>query len=154
MNHENPESIIRRLFARVDAGDDDFVDEFYDPDYDDHTPSTVRGLAPGREGVRQAFATFRRAFPDVRHVIKEVICDGDRVGVRLWAEGTHQGEILGIQPSGRRLSQDAIAIYRLKEGRIVERWSVSSSDLLEELRRIASRGATAETFTTTAAPAT
>ena len=131
----DPESIIRRLFALVDAGGDDFVDEFYSPDYVDHPPSRVRGLAPGREGLRQAFAIFRRGFPAVRHVIEDVIAAGDQVAVRLRAEGTHSGELFGIHASGQRVSQEAIVIYRLAGGKIIERWSMSNSDLLEEVRR-------------------
>ena len=134
----DPESIIRRLFALVDAGGDDFVDEFYSPEYVDHTPSSVRSLAPGREGLRQAFAIFRRGFPDVRHVLEDVIAAGDRVAVRLRAEGTHSGELFGIPASGQRVSQEAIVIYRLAGGKIVERWSMSSPDLMEEVRRLAS----------------
>lgn len=141
MNSGNPDSIIRRLFALVDTGGDDFVDEFYAPEYVDHTPSSVRGLAPGRDGLRQAFAMFRRAFPDVRHVIEDVIADGDRVAVRLRAEGTHRGELFGIPASGRRVTQAAIVIYRLAGGKIVERWSMSSNDLLQEVRRVASEKA-------------
>lgn len=138
MSDQDPKSIIRRLFSLVDAGGDDFVDEFYSLAYVDHTPSSVRGLAPGREGLRQAFAVFRRAFPDVRHVLEDMIADGDRVAVRLRAEGTHRGELFGIPPSGQAVSQEAIVIYRLAEGKIVERWSMSSSDLLEEVRRVGS----------------
>ena len=136
-----PEAIIRRLFALVDAGGDDFVDEFYSPEYVDHTPSRVRALAPGREGLRQAFAIFRRGFPDVRHVIEDVISADDRVAVRLRAEGTHSGDLFGIPASGQRVSQEAIVIYRLAGGKIIERWSMSSFDLLEEVRRAATERA-------------
>ena len=139
-----PEAIIRRLFARVDTGGDEFVDEFYSSEYVDHTPSSVRGLAPGRDGLKQAFAIFRRGFPDVRHVIEDVIAAGDRVVVRLRAEGTHSGELFGIPASGQRVSQAAIVIYRLAGGKIIERWSMSSSDLLEEVRRAATERAVPE----------
>lgn len=137
MNDKSPEAIIRRLFALVDAGGDDFVDEFYSHAYVDHTPSNVRSLTPGREGLRQAFAMFRQAFPDIRHVIEDVIADGDRVAVRLRAEGTHSGELFGIPASGQRISQEAIVIYRLADGKIVDRWTMASSDLLEKVRRAA-----------------
>ena len=146
MSDEHPESVIRRLFALVDAGADDFVDEFYSPQYVDHTPSRIRGLAPGREGLRQAFAIFRRGFPDVRHVLEDVIASGDRVAVRLRAEGTHSGELFGIPASGQRVSQEAIVIYRIAGGKIIERWSMSNSDLLEEVRRAAAERASPQSF--------
>ena len=132
---EAPKDVIRRLFQEVDAGREDFVDEFYSPDYVDHTPSRSRAVAPGREGVRQAFAAFRRAFPDARHVLEDLVAEGDRVTVRLTASGTHTGELFGLQPTGRLVSQSGIVIYRLRDGRIVERWAQASSELLEELER-------------------
>ena len=66
-----------------------------------------------------------------------VSADGDRVAVRLRAEGTHSGELFGIPASGQRRSQEAIVIYRLADGKIVDRWTMASSDLLEKVRRAA-----------------
>ena len=129
----DPRELMHRLFQEVDLGRDDFVDEYYAADYRDHTPSRTRGRLEGREGVRQAFALFRRAFPDARHRLDDVIVEGDRVVVRLSAWGTHTGEIFGVPPTGREVSQTGIAIYRLANGKIAERWSVQSSELLDEL---------------------
>ena len=129
----NPKELMHRLFQEIDAGRDDFVDEYYSEDYRDHTPSRTRGRLEGREGVREAFAIFRRAFPDARHRVEDVVVEGDKVVVRLSAWGTHTGEIFGIPPTGREVSQTGIAIYRLADGKITERWSVQSSELLDEL---------------------
>jgi predicted ester cyclase len=131
----DPKDVIRRLFREVDAGREDFVDEFYASDYVDRTPSRSRSVAPGRDGVRQAFAAFRRAFPDVRHVLDDLVAEGDKVVVRLTASGRHSGELFGIAATGRVVSQSAIVIYRLRDGLIVERWAQSSSELLDELER-------------------
>jgi predicted ester cyclase len=38
------------------------------------------------------------------------------------ASGTHQGELFGVPPSGRAASMPGINIWRLRDGRIVERW--------------------------------
>ena len=69
---EKNKDVIRKLMAEVDRGNIDVVDACYSPDYTDRTPSPGRSLAPGREGVRQAFALFQRAFPDTRHTIEDV----------------------------------------------------------------------------------
>ena len=129
----DPRALIRRLFQEVDAGRDDFVDEYYSADYRDHTPSRTRGRLEGREGIRQAFAIIRKACPDARHRLEDVIVEGDKVVVRLSAWGTHTGEIFGVPPTGRQVSQTGIAIYRIVDGKIAERWSVQSSELLDEL---------------------
>lgn len=131
--HVDPRELMLRLFREVDEGRDDFVDDYYHPDYQDHTPSRTRDRVQGREGVRQAFAVFRKAFPDARHRVEDVIVEGDKVVVRLSAWGTHTGELFGVPPTGREVSQTGIAIYRLVDGKIAERWSQASSELLDEL---------------------
>jgi len=44
------------------------------------------------------------------------------VAVRWTAEGTYQGELLGIPPTGKRIRFGGISIYRLDEGKVAEVW--------------------------------
>lgn len=47
--------------------------------------------------------------------------DGDRVGLRYTAEGSHNGEPHGnIQPSGRKARWTAAALFRVKNGKLAE----------------------------------
>lgn len=130
---ETNKDVIRRLLAEVDRGNLDIVDDSYAPDYVDRTPSPIRGLASGREGVRQAFALFHRAFPDTRHTIEDLVAEGDRVAARISARGTHTGELFGHPPTGRAVALTGITIYRLVAGRIVERWSEHGLGVLDQL---------------------
>jgi predicted ester cyclase len=125
--------VIRRLLAEVDRGNLDVVDTFYSPGYVDHTPSPLRGLARGREGVRLAFALFQRAFPDTRHTIEDLVAEGDRVVARIQAQGTHTGELFGHPPTGKDVTLTAIAIYRVVAGQIVERWAEHGRGVLDQL---------------------
>jgi predicted ester cyclase len=125
--------VIRRLLAEVDRGNVDVVDACYAPDYVDHAPSPIRALAPGREGVRQAFALFREAFPDTRHTIEDLVAEGDRVVARISARGTHTGPLFGHAPTGRAVSLTGISIYRLVGGRIAERWAEHGQGVLDQL---------------------
>jgi len=52
-----------------------------------------------------------------------VIADDNAVVTRLHTEATHTGEFLGISPSGRRISWDAINIVQVKDGRVVGQWA-------------------------------
>jgi predicted ester cyclase len=125
--------VIRRLLADVDRGDADVVERYYAPEYVDHTPSPIRRQAPGREGVRQAIELFRRAFPDTRHTVEDLLAEGDRVVARITARATHTGELFGHPPTGRVVTLTGITIYRIVGGRIVERWAEHGTGVLEQL---------------------
>jgi predicted ester cyclase len=130
---ERNKDVIRRLLAEVDRGNLDVVDTCYAPGYVDHTPSPLRSLASGREGVRQAFALFYRAFPDTKHTIEDLVAEGDRVAARISARGTHTGELFGHAPTGRVVTQTSISIYRIGAGQIQERWAEQGGGVLDQL---------------------
>jgi predicted ester cyclase len=123
MSEEN-KALVRRWFAEVDRGNAAIEDELLPPDYIDHAPP-LPGMAPGREGVKQANALLRAAFPDTVHTIEDQIAEGDKVVTRLRGRGTFQGEILGISPNGKVVTIEGIAIHRIAGGKLVEHWAVA-----------------------------
>ena len=129
---EANKNLIRSLLAEVDRGNDDVVEACYSPDYVDHSPTSVRRQA-GPDGLARTFAALRRAFPDTRHTIDDLIAEGDRVVARVSARATHTGELFGHAPTGRVVSLTSITIYRIVDGRIAERWSEQGRGLLEQL---------------------
>jgi predicted ester cyclase len=63
-----------------------------------------------------------------------VIVSGDRMVLRWQGRGTHQGEYLGVQGTGRPISYRGITLYELRDGRISRAWV--SADLLSLLRSL------------------
>jgi steroid delta-isomerase-like uncharacterized protein len=110
-------SFIDALFTKGDLG---AVDEYLARDYVDHDPPM--GFSASREGMRAAAAAFRAAFPDWHSDIGFYVEEGDLVVENFTASGTQQGEIFGAPPSGRTVSLPGINIWRVRDGRIVERW--------------------------------
>jgi steroid delta-isomerase-like uncharacterized protein len=124
---------VRRFIERYQtAADEDAFAEVMHPDVVDH--SRPPGIAEGAEGVRQQFDGFRRAFPDFRATILDQIAESDKVVTRKVFSGTHEGELMGIPPTGRQVEIHVIDIVRLEDGRIVEHWNiVDRLGLLQQL---------------------
>lgn len=76
----------------------------------------------GREGFKEYMRTVRRAFPDFHNRIEELIAENDRVAARLTYTGTHQGEVLGFAPTGRRVSYSGVALFGVVDNRIAQGW--------------------------------
>jgi predicted ester cyclase len=120
MSVEENTALVRRYFEAIDGtSDENVLDEFLAPDFVDHSPSP--GCTPDMEGMKAAYRMFVNGSPGT-HRIEDMIAAGDRVVVRVSARGTHSGELFGMPATGREFTTTGIAILRLANGRIVERW--------------------------------
>ena len=86
---------------------------------------------------------MRSAFPDLRLDLQDIIAEGDCVAIRYTLHGTHEGELMGLPPSGNRVSSDGMVFARVQDGKIVERSGVQ--DMLTLLQQIGAIPATAST---------
>ena len=77
---------------------------------------------------------MRGAFPDYRFEVEDLIAEGDRVVARVTVSGTHLGEMMGLAPTGRRISTSGIEVFRFEDGKMAEHWA--AFDALGMLRQI------------------
>jgi steroid delta-isomerase-like uncharacterized protein len=111
--------VVRHLHSRLlESRDPAAVEELFAPEFVSHNMPPE--LPAGVPGVRRFFETFRDAFPDVEVTIDELVADGDRAAVATTMTGTHTGELMGMAPTGRRVSVTGIDLVRVEAGRIVE----------------------------------
>jgi predicted ester cyclase len=82
------------------------------------------GCTPDYEGIRRLFTMLRTAFPDLNITIEDHLVQGDKVVARVTLRGTHEGEFLGIAPTGRKIAYEAIDISRFVDGKLVEHWGI------------------------------
>ncbi len=73
--------------------------------------------------MRRFTEMYRNAFPDIQMSVEDVIAEGDKVVARWTVCATHQGELMGIPPSGNRMEVTGISIGRIEGGKFVETWS-------------------------------
>ena len=126
MSAEENKAIIRRYFSVFEQGNIDLLDELLAPDYINHTPATP-DLPMGPEGVKAVVSMFRSAMPDLKVVIEDMIAEGDKVATRYTLEGTHDGELFGVPPTGQRLSIKSFSVERVSDGKVRDHWRVSDS---------------------------
>jgi steroid delta-isomerase-like uncharacterized protein len=119
VSSEQNKAIVRRLFEEPWKGNLDVVDELTTSDYVGHDPSNPEPLR-GPAGVKQFISTYRAAFPDARITVKQQFADGDLVATRWSGRGTHEGELMGVQPTGKQVTVSGMTISRLVGGKVVE----------------------------------
>jgi steroid delta-isomerase-like uncharacterized protein len=133
MSAEESKVVVGRFWGVWEEGNIDLVDELLAPDYVNHTPASP-DQPTGPEGVKGVVTMFRSAMPDLRVVIEDMIAEGEKVAVRYTLEGTHEGELFGIPPTGKRLSIKSIAVERVSGGKIREHWRITDSlDMMQQL---------------------
>jgi predicted ester cyclase len=130
---EQNKALVRRFYEEIDKGNLAALDELVAEDYLDHSPPPFPGLAPGREGLKQAFKLFWDATPGY-HQIEDQVAEGDKVVTRLTAYGTHEGDLPGIPRTGNKLRMTATVIHRLADGQLAEKWS--DKDVLGFLQQL------------------
>jgi predicted SnoaL-like aldol condensation-catalyzing enzyme len=126
LSAEDNKALVRRFVVEVQSGGKvDLIDEICSPEFVNH--STPPGIPPDREGIKILTAMFRGAFPDSYFTVEDMVAEGDKVATRKTFHGTHEGEFMGIPPSGRAVSMGLIDIVRISDGRVVEHWSMGDT---------------------------
>ena len=133
MSTEANKSLVKRYYEDVlNAGNVELLDELAVPDYDEHSP--FPGQPNGIEGLKARVGAIVTSLRPV-FTLHQVIGEGDFV-VAYWTNtGTHQGQFMGIPPSGRTVTMSGIDIHRLRDGRMAEHWHV-----VEELQMLQQLG--------------
>ena len=136
MSTEENKARVRRIYEEINSQNhEEMMEEFAARDLVWH--GAPPGTPPGLAGAKQAHTTFFTGFPDLHATVEDLIAEGDKVVARVTSRATHQGEFMGIPPTGKRLSWTWIEIDRIKDGKIVECWDNSDDlGLLQQLGAI------------------
>jgi predicted ester cyclase len=117
-----PKEVVRRVVEEVISGGRlELIDELF---------------APGQAADARAWiAPFRRAFPDVRMEVVELVAEGERVAGRFRCSATHRGRWRGAEPTGRRFERiDEVYLFTVREGRVERMWGLE--DTVERQRQL------------------
>jgi steroid delta-isomerase-like uncharacterized protein len=123
MSAESNKALARRLLDEAfNAGNIDVVDELVTPDFVNHDAALPEAVI-GPDAAKASIQGYRSAFPDLRITIEEQIADDQGVVTRWSAKGTHQGDLMGMAPTGKQATVTGITLDRIVDGRIAESWT-------------------------------
>ena len=135
MTEQNKTS-FKRLYEEVfNQGNFDVADELIGANVIEHQQQP--GVAPdaaGPELVKQIARFFRSAFPDLNIAVEDLIAEGDRVAARVTITGTHEGELMGIPPTGKRVEVSSMDIIRFEDGKAAEHWG--ETDIMSMMQQL------------------
>jgi len=122
-SERNKSSVVKSNEELFNKGNLSFADEVFTSDY--------KGEGP--EWIKKYVGNVRTAFPDIQVSIDPIIAENNMVAWRRTHTGTHQGEFMGFQPSGKKITWQSMSFTEYNEdGKIVKEWGVN--DLFEVLQ--------------------
>ena len=116
-------AVAKRFFEAWNARDLDAFDEIVAPDAVTHDSQSPFSDIRGPEGAKRLAEMYHAAYSDSRFEVHEQIAEGDLVVTRWTGKGTHDGELMGMPPTGKWVEVDGVAIDRISGGKIVESWN-------------------------------
>lgn len=121
MSTEANIAVAHRVFDELfSQGNFDAADEIYASGHTSHDPQAAG--VNGAAAMKHYIGMYRAAFPDLHVSIDDTIAEGDRVVIRWTARGTHQGELMGVPPTGKQAVVTGINIFRVSDGCLQEEW--------------------------------
>ena len=122
MSSEQNKTIVRRLLEEPWKGNLEVVDELIDRNYVGHDPSLPEPLR-GPDGFKENISTYRAAYSDARITVDEQIAEGDKVATRWTGRGKHDGDLMGIGPTGKQVTVSGLTLSRLVNGKVIEEYT-------------------------------
>jgi len=144
MSTEENKAVFRRIYEEfLNQGNFDVGKDLFVTNYVNHT--IPPGQPQGLEGQTQFIAAVRTAFPDLQFTIEDIIAEGDKVVGHVTWRGTHQGEFIGIEPTGKKVTAEGVDIIRFAGGKAVENWYFGDTlVLMQQLGAIPTPGESGE----------
>ena len=111
--------VVKRFFLEIYNNHNyEAAYRYFTSDYRDNGPDR----AVGCKAAIEVFKKTHNSFPNLNVTIGDLIEENGKVTFRGHFTATHLGEFEGIAPSGKKVSFEAIEIFRLVNGKIAESW--------------------------------
>ena len=130
---ETNKRVMERFMEFINTASEILAGELIAPEAIFHVPGRIEPMR-GPVGYLAIIGMMREGFPDIQWTLEEIVAEGDKVAARFTMRGSHQGNFMGIPPTGNTIVVQAMNFYRLSGGQIVEEYG--QPDLLGLLQQI------------------
>src|SRR5262249_32986576 len=127
LTHDRPmKAKMRRILTEAfSEGRVDSLDELLAPDFINH--NAPPGFDRGIEGVKDVIRLERNGIPDMHYEVLHEAEVGDIVFQHALVTGTHLGPLMGVEPTGKKVSWREMHVARIENGLCVEHWGVADT---------------------------
>lgn len=133
MSSENKE-LVRRLIQEVwSDGNLEAVDELLTADCVRVEPNEETAFR-GQQAFKERVKFFRGGFPDLTVEIDDIVAEGNKVGIRWTARGTHKGALGDVPASNNYFETPGCGILQIRDGKIFE--EIESWDTLGFMQQL------------------
>ncbi|MBI5273974.1 MAG: ester cyclase [Chlamydiales bacterium] len=88
-----------------------------------------------KEQYLQGVEMGHKAFSSLNYLVEDIIAEKDKVVVRMIVQGVHTGEYQNLAPTNKLIEFASIAIYKICNGKISQKWQVNDQlTLLKQLQ--------------------
>ena len=126
--------LMKKFETMINTADEKLAEELVASDAEFYTPASPEVLYGGK-GYLSVVHWMREGFSDVQWYIKDMVADTDRVAVKWELTGTHNGEFMGMKPTGNKISVCVMNFYYFnEEGKVTN--DVAAEGMIGILRGI------------------
>lgn len=110
--------LMKKFETMINTADENLAQELVDISAPFYTPASPQPLYGGK-GYLSIVHLMRKSFSDVQWHIKDMSAEENKVAVLWTLTGTHDGEFLGIKPTGKKISVSVMNFYYFNdEGKV------------------------------------
>ena len=132
MSKEKNVEAQEKFGEAVNTGNLELIRDVVADNVKDHDPAPDQG--PGPQGFIDFFSGMRTSFPDFEVEVDHMVTDQDNVSFAYTAKGTHKGNFMGYEPTGKSFEVRGMQIGRFENGKLAERWgSTNQLGILQQL---------------------
>jgi steroid delta-isomerase-like uncharacterized protein len=124
---------MKKFVEFINSASKQLAHELVSPEAIFHVPGRPEPMV-GPDGYLMIVGMMRGGFPDIRWTVDELISECEKVAARFTMRGTHRGQFMGIPPTEKPITVQALNIYHLKNGQIVREFG--APDMLGLLAQI------------------